>query len=428
MMQNSDTETSKREDLILEFASASHPLNYIDHADLPVNYQGGPIKKTSEPNLSVFLIKTSPQTMFCLICLDIIWVSDGFAKRLRDVISLDLNTPISNICVCASHTHGSPNMDPGFLFSHASKAFVQYVSKCAIKTVKLARSSEFCTVKLCFAEEPIYDVAINRRRKAFIFENGRLTRRAQNLPNFKRKTKVPLRLLIFRGLLDNSIKGLLVNFACHPVSDPNNTIGADYPGVLRNKLVDHYGKNITVGFLQGFSGDLRPNLILRPSNLKNWILQLLIGPRFRSSEPNDPIWVADTLMAKIIDRQETTLQKRVDQSISSTHERIPINMSDGTLHDRELDFTVWSIGGMDFQFLSGEILSSFSCLARDHRPVMQIGYSNGMVGYIPSVDDFSCGGYEVDGSREKFRMSSRICKNFSNYLEKRIRVVLGLPV
>ena len=65
---------------------------------------------------------------------------------------------------------------------------------------------------------------------------------------------------------------------------------------------------------------------------------------------------------------------------------------------------------MNFQFLSGEILSGFSCLADSHYPIMQIGYSNGMVGYIPSANDFSSGGYEVDGSREKFRMSNRICK------------------
>ena len=321
MTQSSDTKTSNHEDLILELASASCPLNYTDFTDLPVNDRGGPIKETSKPKLSVFLIKTSPHTIFCLICLDIIWVSDNFTKHLRDIISGILNTPISNICICASHTHGSPNMDPGFLFSHASEAFVQYVSDCAIKAVKVANTSNFCAVKLCYAEELVSGVAINRRRKAFIFENRRLTRRSQNLPNFEKDPNVPLRLLIFRDLMDNSIKGLLVNFACHPVSDPNNTIGADYPGDLRNKIVDHYGQNITVGFLQGFSGDLRPSLILQPSSLKNWILQLLIGPRFRLSAPDDSIWVADSLLAKIIDRRETTLQMRAGQSISSIHEK-----------------------------------------------------------------------------------------------------------
>lgn len=428
MTQNSNTKTARSEDLVLDLASAVKPLNFSEFTDLPVNYQGGTVKETSKSNLSVFLIRSDPQTIFCLVCIDIIWVSDIFTKDLREVLSVDLKTPISNICICASHTHGSPNMDPGFLFARASQEFVNYIFDSAIEAVRSAGSSSFCPVKLCYGKEPVFGVAVNRRRKAFIFENWRLARRAQNLPNRESETNAQLRLLIFRGLLDNSIKGLLVNFACHPVSDPSNTVGADYPGFLRNKIADYYGVNIPFGFLQGFSGDIRPDLILRPSSLKNWILQLLIGSRFRLSEPNDSIRIADSLWASMLDVREETLEKRAGPNMSSTQEKIPIPMSDGTLHDRELDFTVWSMGRMKIQFLSGEILSRFSCLAKSDDPLMQVGYSNGMVGYIPSSADFSSGGYEVDGSRKKFRMNSRVCRNFSNELEKRIKLVLGLPI
>ncbi|MBM3281098.1 MAG: hypothetical protein FJY95_23930 [Candidatus Handelsmanbacteria bacterium] len=56
-------------------------------------------------------------------------------------------------------------------------------------------------------------------------------------------------------------------------------------------------------------------------------------------------------------------------------------------------------------FLGGEILSAIGLHLKEAlRPATTVvaGYSNGLIGYVPSQDTYDLGGYEVDGSHYYF--------------------------
>ena len=75
---------------------------------------------------------------------------------------------------------------------------------------------------------------------------------------------------------------MLWNFACHPVMyhSPMN-VSAHFPGDVRKELREILS-DIPVVFLQGFSGDIRPNNVAGGNTFKGKLLsQLNKSPSFK---------------------------------------------------------------------------------------------------------------------------------------------------
>jgi len=60
--------------------------------------------------------------------------------------------------------------------------------------------------------------------------------------------------------MDGKLRGLLVNFACHPVClhGYKALLSADFPGAMRREIKNEMGGDVTVGYLQGAQGDIMP--------------------------------------------------------------------------------------------------------------------------------------------------------------------------
>jgi hypothetical protein len=61
------------------------------------------------------------------------------------------------------------------------------------------------------------------------------------------------------------VRAVLVNYACHPVvlGPKNRKISADYPGVMRDIVEEHFGENCMCVFIQGAGGDINPLMMAR---------------------------------------------------------------------------------------------------------------------------------------------------------------------
>ena len=81
----------------------------------------------------------------------------------------------------------------------------------------------------------------------------------------------------------------IIQYSCHPVADPNDIVGSDYPGYLRKYLKISQYKNII--FLQGFCGDIRPKVIKKNNKLKDKFIKLIIGDRFRKIKKGEELFI-----------------------------------------------------------------------------------------------------------------------------------------
>lgn len=64
---------------------------------------------------------------------------------------------------------------------------------------------------------------------------------------------------------DQKVRAVLVNYACHPVvlGPRNRKISADYPGVMREQVEQHFDDDTLCIFVQGAAGDINPLMMAR---------------------------------------------------------------------------------------------------------------------------------------------------------------------
>ena len=116
-------------------------------------------------------------------------------------------------------------------------------------------------------------------------------------------------------------------------------VGSDFPGHMRRLFKQKYGDQLHFGFLQGFSGDVRPKLIFRPRSLKDWCLALLIGSRFRPAQNGDSLKIAEQIINQLEcdDADRDGLKFFGKYSLKARKKEIQLDK--GKYHSEKLDLT-----------------------------------------------------------------------------------------
>lgn len=380
---------------------------------------GVAIGPTGNLGVGVLTLQTQSRRLV-LICGDVIWFPDAMAWRLREGIARAANVDTSAVILAASHSHGSPQPEPRFPFGRSDPAWVARFERAVLATATEALAARPADVTLHFGEARISPlVAINRRRLAWYRDGVRLRRRVQSLPNAARTIDDRVSVLVARDGAD-AVRAIIVHAVCHPVTLPRDATGADFPGIIREKLQARFGAHVPVLFLQGHCGDIRPRLIHEPSGLKDHVIETLIGPRFRASREGDTETVGIAI-TRVAERAIAGAHALVPQ-FAHASSRLPLRDDAGASAGRDLDITCWRIApGFDIVASSGEMLSG---LASQEPGVLSVGYANGMAGYIAPASEYADGGYEIDGFLEAFGLQRRFSPGTErNFLTTRARLL-----
>ncbi len=358
----------------------------------------------SVPCEAQVLILSHAEATQVLVGADLVWFGSEQADALRAEIAQRVGCQDADVALCATHTHGTPNPDPRFQYGECSPALIAHLRERILAGVDAAVANPPQAVRLMFGRATAPGVAINRRRMAWLLTGGSIGRRVQNLPNRARPIDERVSVIAFVSKQTNQPAALAVHFACHPVADPANLRGADFPGAVREALRQRFGSSLVSVFLQGFCGDVRPALLHRPRGLKDRLLQWLIGDRFRPSLADD----APEIGRRLADRAGAALGAAVVVEVGPSKTRrssVALNDVDGQPTGHELDVTVWQWSdNLRLVFAGAEMLSG---LAPRDSHTLAVGYANGMAGYIAPAEDYAGGGYEIDGFLGRFGLAKR---------------------
>ncbi len=406
--------------------SFSERIIEINDSSKLVNFDNS-IKLTKSLNskINVLILKNLYQNDHILICIDIIWISSRISEYLRSFIAKKYKIQKHNISICSSHTHGSLNTDENFKHGEYSINFNNYLIKNIIALIEEAYNNHENEIYCEIITKNIDKVSVNRRKLAPNYLSrmirGEIGFWAQNLPNENKFKDNKLVSINFINKQNNKIIAILLKFTCHPVADPISCEGADFPGYVKEYLSNNFIEKPIIFFLQGFAGDVRPNLIYKPKTTKDHIIKLIIGNRFRNSNKDDSKIIAQEIVKQIKDEYKKDNKKIENIKIESYSKNINI-LNNNNDHNKILNLTLWDFNQFKLCFLSGEILSGYALKFKNKKNIIGIGYSNGMTGYIPTENDLILGGYEVDKSRYKFNLDDRISikfiKNFNKILSR----------
>ncbi len=378
----------------------------------------------NEMKLKLLWLKT-PTADLVFVSLDVLYFPEFLAQVIYQYFSEYHDIAQQNIICNATHTHSAPSLS----IPYFGKIDNDYVDSILVKVnawmPQLGQSFKPC--QLCFNEvENTAHNTMGRRRyvrdvfKLFLKKNVML------LPNKKQSIDNKIRILSIVGAND-TVEAVIYNFSCHPVFATSALISSDFPGVINQNL--NTGTVKFSLFLQGFCGDIRPNVTTRSPFSRSWkqnLRVLIYGHVFKKIEPQDLTRFTDKMTALVSNNLQGQL---VSSTFNSHHFEFTFKSVTAQV-SKQAVIKLFSMGNLVGVSIPAEVLSSYYDYIKSKFPdidLLPLGFSDGMLGYLPLYSQIPELGYEVTSAKNygwDSHLDSDNLKDFVSLLVENISQVL----
>ena len=337
-----------------------------------------------------------------VVGIDAIVVTREFTGALRDALAAR-SVPPENVLVGVSHTHSGPDL---FAWWEGDLSAAPWPATLAGAVSAAERALDRLEpAELSFGEANLGHVSINRRDET----NGRIDPRVSVLRATAAGT--------------GEVVGLVVGFACHPVTlDYSNfLISADWVAPLRATLAAVY-PGATAVYLNGAAGNINParfpyetrQNIYIPQTAENYPVywggfgdasrlgRTVAGAAVEAAEralPLEPAAPAGRLGPARLPLKERQAMTEYLDFMNFTHEGYRQAMLDGG--ELESEVQLLKIGGARIVGIPGEVFVEIGLELREAAgpaPLLLAGYANDDVRYVMTDDAYDGDEYETVGT------------------------------
>ena len=209
-----------------------------------------PFEYVMDPLHSRFLLTRGPYSQSCLLSFDLCEVDekwmDIIAKRVSKLTQLDEGS----IAFSATHTHTGPFIRQG----DKNWSYIRFMMKRTLDAAKRAMRANGIevNVKTCLARN---DFGVNRR---FRLSSGEIIMRPNPYGPYEKRIPV----VAFYDAA-GAMQAVIYNCSVHPTTLGVDiyAVSADYPGRIGIYLKKEYGENLLAIPITGCCGDVRPALL-----------------------------------------------------------------------------------------------------------------------------------------------------------------------
>ncbi|OTW79409.1 alkaline ceramidase [Bacillus thuringiensis serovar cameroun] len=343
--------------------------------------------------------KDEMKTVF--ISIDNIGMLVEDTNFIREQVASRLHVPFERITVVYTHTHSGPE-------TVGDDPLVQSYKTLLVNNVVYGAVTANNNLKLCEVGWGVTtgDIGVNRRERT---SDGK----AKMGTNIEGVVDKRIGMLAIRDVETKELSGVVIFCTAHPnvVKGDSDVLSADYPGMTRELLEKIV--NCPVIIVQGAAGNVnakyrgsREALNQMAYMLSGHILTML--PTVTYSPIVNVRTVSSTMQMKLkdipeIDEIQKTAQLAEKQWGVNADEWLAIVLEKYEQGMRRLstDLEVQLFQVNDGIF-SGIPMEPFSETALEMKEILQNelaffgGYMNGYIGYLPTKEEFSYGGYEVE--------------------------------
>jgi hypothetical protein len=314
-----------------------------------------------------------------IVSADLIWWAPESVPRLRERIADRHGVPAETVVLHATHTHGGPQPSTRFAPSlgESDPRFTELLAE-RLDVVVGAAMERMTTVDVRVGASQS-DLGVFRRREI----DGRWFMAPD--------PTVPIDRAVHVARFDERDTGrvvaALVHFACHPTVSGETRVSADYPGATTRELSSDLGGAVVL-FLQGCAGDIRPNLC--------------DGDAFTMGDETDVTRIGHGLADTVRLALDSATPTRPKLSVDRLELPLPLaNGQDVTLQIVSLRLTE----DLRLLGLNAEPVGAYAAHVNAEDPgTWALGYTDGMLGYLPSDQQLHQGGYEPAQSVPYFQL------------------------
>ncbi len=352
-----------------------------------------------------------------ILSADLLWWNPHIMEKLK--VSFDC----SKLLFTATHNHSAPGTGNSFtpLLEEAEEEYQEFI---------LSRVEEVLSLVKENAEEvkPYYgktEVPLAVYRRVVTDQGVRMD------PNYSVYADTRLTRISFKRA-DGSIKASLYHYPCHANLANQPIIHGDWPGYAMEMLEQDGSVSL---FLQGCTGDLRPNAVLGAKfvPVDTTLVEQFAKQFYQATEAISDIALEDSVSSLInkdialkLDQDFTKedVEKALSSQDRSDREWAEKVLEKGLRDSEILHISALNLASIPICFYSAEMVQSYSFFFRkkDDR-ALSVGYTNGMTGYIANQKQIQEGGYESRGSAKYFALAGTFEEKIEEQIKKAITIL-----
>ena len=372
----------------------------------------------------------------------------SFMNRVKMIIYEKHGIDPSLICFNLSHTHSAPPLTPqeALLPEHFDPQYEKFVIKEMMAVVKDALK-RLTPVRLRYVEDTCDTIAINRR----LGKPGQ--DQFQLAPNPEGPVDHRVQIIAAEAKSNGKLIGVVVRYACHP-NTVSNAVGSGYPGFMRQFVEQNHPDAIAL-FLQGCGGDVRNRSVDKDltrfisgtveqaeefgRDLAEAVERALKKPGVPIVGPIEANYTEITLPVKKIpasDYEQAAIRNDASsgawgkmywemiQRGEKVPETVPYRIQTFRFGRGKSPFTLVA--------LDGEVFTQYAFkLERMLQPgtTIVLGYSNGMMAYVPTARAVHEGSFEVNSSFRWYRLPGPYTDEVESIiLQAATKIARGVPL
>ena len=383
----------------------------------------------------LFLLEAAGQRTL-LVTADLIWWGPDVVNTLRQTISSEWGIPPERVLLHATHNHSGPQ---------TAIRFVPALGVCDEAYIKFLPSRIYDGLRECLKNlEPveigvdtgIWSGGVNRRK---IMDNACVM-----APNYDGANDQSVTVVCF-NTRQHRTKGILVHATCHPTTTGDNKVSSEFPGYAMEIIEREFSSSTVIaGFLQGFCADVRPALVRD-------------GDFYRGDD-SDVQRIGIALADKVIEIMKRDMCQVEPSKIEVTRMAVDLPFSqlphradlEAAVQSNDTKLVEWATVLLDdatriqetvpLELTLVRLADSLHILAANAEMVVDygefakscfdgillpLGYTNGIVGYVPTAQQLIEGGYEPAESTYYFGLPAPFSQAIETSIHKAILQLRG---
>jgi hypothetical protein len=372
------------------------------------------------------LVLSDGKTQCCIVTLDLLGLDDALVQVIQDAVQQRTGLPATHLLLNVSHTHNAPLTLACCPSSQSLRdreweaAMVDQVAECVARA-----SDSLVEVSLSVAHAPA-QIGVNRRLSVLS-----TTRMLPNPHGTAMKTVDVLRV----ERTDGKPLAVLFSHAAHPVTihDTATVLSADYPGVATCIVRQHLGGEAIAMFAQGCAGDINVRTLRGGADAAEEIGRELATAVMNATctrLPDGPLRVQSAIATLPFETMPRNVAEQIYQQALESAAALEAHDADARMRDDQLSFVAWATqmaqwpagqmwgAGLPLPVTGVALGDACALICLPHEPfhayqtylqahspfahTFVFGYTNQMLGYVPTASAFHLGGYEVQGAHKFF--------------------------
>ncbi|EGU35348.1 hypothetical protein ACRZ5S_15135 [Vibrio scophthalmi] len=375
-----------------------------------------------------------------IVSLELLFVGEAVTTEIRQRAASHPQLKHLNVQICATHSHSSFQTEYGHSprLGEVNHDYCQVLVEWVIEALLKAQNNQE-PVQIRSARS-ICDFGVHRR----VVNAQGCVEMAPN-PNVAFDNSAHIWQFVS---LSGQVKALMVHNHCHPTISAENTLSGEYPGVVSDAIEQNYPNAVCL-FLQGFCGDIRPNLSrsnrfyrgdfgdvvqLGKQLANNYLAALTTSVEriptatccYREETVDLPLarrFTAEQLTNYQADFAPDDIHfEWAEQQLIRLEKASEDNSTTPSTHSVKLGWlNICDV--IKLVTINAEVVNEYQRYITESidSEALAVGYSNGMIGYIATAEQINQGGYEADLSSYYFYLPS----TFDQTVETSLKLALA---